>query len=115
MVGELAANLIDDVFYLRSVDLVKVKGKNKAVKAFTVLGERKDGLPPDKEKFLQLHEEAMAAFRGREFDRARKLFALALEIEPDDHIAGDFLKSATHYAEEPPPPDWDGVRVMKEK
>jgi adenylate cyclase len=115
MLGELTAELVGDVFFLRSVDLVKVKGKNKAVKAFTVLGERSAGLPPEKEKFLQLHEEAMAAFRAREFDRARKLFELALQLEPDDYIAGTFLESASHYAETPPDEGWDGVRVMKEK
>ena len=115
MIGEMAAELIRDVFYLRSVDLVKVKGKNQAVKAFTVLGEKKDGLSPESEKFLQLHEEAMAAFRGRDFERARKLFQQALQIEPGDYLAGEFLRSATRYADEPPPADWDGARVMTEK
>ncbi len=115
MVGELAAELIKDVFYLRSVDLVKVKGKNQAVKAFTVLGEKKDGLSPEREKFLQLHEVAMAAFRARDFDRARKLFEQALQIEPGDYLASEFRHSAMRYAEEPPPADWDGARVMTEK
>ena len=115
MIGEMAAALVSDVFYLRSVALVRVKGKNQAVKTFTVLGERKDGLSPERERFLQLHEQAMSAFRAREFDRARELFESALQIEPGDFIAGDFLRSAMRYSQEPPPIDWDGVRVMTEK
>jgi adenylate cyclase len=115
MIGEMAADLTRDVFYLRSVDLVRVKGKHKAVKAYTVLGERKDGLPPEREEFLRLHEEGWAAFRGRDFVRARALFGSALELEPNDYIAREFFHYAMRYMEEPPPADWDGVRVMKDK
>jgi adenylate cyclase len=115
MLGEQIAALIADEFYLRSVARVRVKGKNRPVKAFTVLGERKDGLPPQKQEFLRLYEEAMAAFWARDFVRACPLFDAALKIEPEDFLAGEYHHSAVQFAKEPPPADWDGVRTMTEK
>jgi adenylate cyclase len=115
MLGEQIAELVTDVFFLRSVARVQVKGRTHAVKTFTVLGEKKDGLPPQKEKFLRLHEEAMAAFWSRDFERAGALFNQALELEPEDFLATEYRKSALLYAQQPPPADWDGVRVMTEK
>ncbi len=56
----------------------------------------------------------MPSARNNSISR-KKLFESALEIEPDDYLAGDYRRSAMRYAEEPPPADWDGVRVMTEK
>ncbi len=115
MLGEKVAALVEDAFYLRSVAVVVVKGKSEPVKTFTVLGEKKEALPPPKLEFLRLHEEGIAAFRGREFERARKLFEQALELEPDDYIAQTYLKSSAHFAAHPPGADWNGVEIMTEK
>ena len=115
LIGEQVAELVGDYFHLRSIGLVQVKGKTKAVQVFTVLGEKAEPLPPEKEKFLGLHEEAMASFRRREFTRARELFEEALKTEPGDYVADLYLESSRTYEKTPPDADWNGVRVMTEK
>ena len=115
IVGETVADLVRDRFHLRSVHVVQVKGKLKSVQAFTVLGEKSEALPAAREKFLALYEEGVSLFRGREFARARELFAQALELEPDDFLAAMYREDSSEFVKNPPDADWTGVRVMTRK
>ncbi len=115
ILGESVADLVRDEFYLRSVDVVQVKGKMQAVKAFTVLGEKSEPLPPGLPRFLELYEEGVSLFRKREFVRAKELFAQALEILPDDYLAADYLESCAELMANPPEDSWTGIKVMTRK
>jgi adenylate cyclase len=115
IVGESVADLVRDQFHLRSVHLVQVKGKTKAVPAFTVLGEKSEALPWAREKFLALYEDGVILFRGREFVGASELFAQALELEPDDYLAAMYLQDTQDFIANPPDAAWMGVRVMTRK
>ena len=115
LIGEDLAELVRDRFHLRSVDIVQVKGKKRAVRTFTVLDEKANVLAPNAAQFLALHEEALTAFRTREFTQARDLFSRALQIEPDDFLAKQYLASCEDYILHPPDAAWTGVRVMKTK
>ncbi len=115
LIGESVADLVRDDFHLRRVDAVVVKGKKRAVEAFTVLGEKSVALPPDQAKFIALYEDGISAFRKREFDRAQELFAQALQIQPGDHLAAQYRESCLEYLENPPDESWTGVRVMTKK
>jgi len=115
IVGESVAELVRDQFRLRSVHVVRVKGKTKSVQAFTVLGEKSEALPAAREKFLAFYEEGVSLFRGREFARAREVFAQALELEPDDFLAAMYRNDSAGFIEDPPEAGWTGVRVMARK
>jgi adenylate cyclase len=115
LLGERVAELVGDTFHLRSVDFVQVKGKTRSVQAFTVLGEKSEPLPPDQQKFLALYEEGISSFRRREFARAKELFAQALQLQPGDDLAAQYLASSAEFIEHPPDASWTGVRVMTEK
>lgn len=115
ILGERVAELVLDHFYLRSVDFVQVTGKTMAVQAFTVLGEKTEPLPPEQQKFLSLYEEGISSFRRREFVRAKELFAKALQIQPGDYLAAQYVTSCVAFIEKPPDASWTGVRVMAEK
>ncbi len=115
ILGERVAELVLDHFYLRSVDFVQVTGKTMAVQAFTVLGEKTQPLPPEQQKFLSLYEEGISSFRRREFVRAKELFAKALQIQPGDYLATQYVTSCVTFIENPPDASWTGVRVMAEK
>ena len=104
LLGESVAELVGDKFHLRSVDFVQVKGKTRAVQAFTVLGEKSEPLPPEQQKFLALYEEGISSFRRREFARAKELFAQALQLQPDDYLAPQYLASSAAFIETRPTP-----------
>ncbi|MCE0496769.1 MAG: adenylate/guanylate cyclase domain-containing protein [Methylacidiphilales bacterium] len=115
LLGESVADLVRDVFYLRTVDLVVVVGKTKAVEAFTVIGEKSEGLAPEMQKFLETYEEGVRAFRSREFGRAAELFEEALKIQPGDLQAEAYLANCREFIRNPPDEAWTGVRVMTKK
>jgi adenylate cyclase len=115
LIGETVADLVRDKFYLRSIDLVVVKGKTKPVEVFNVVGEKTVELSPMNQRFLPLYEEGIRLFRAHEFARAREQFEQALQVVPGDHMSEEYLKSCLAYIEEPPGADWTGVRVMKTK
>jgi adenylate cyclase len=115
LLGESVADLVRDQFHLRSVDVVQVKGRTQAVKTFTVLGEKSEALTSIQQRFLSLHEDGIAAFRERKFDRARDLFAQTLQLGPGDFLASEYLSSASAFISNPPDASWTGIRVMTSK
>jgi adenylate cyclase len=115
LIGESVAALVRDQFHLKTADLVKAKGKNRAVEIFAVLGERTTPLPAEEQKFLALYEEGIVQMRKREFETAKRLFEEALQIQPDDFLAQHHLKACLDYIETPPDDSWTGVRVMTKK
>ena len=61
------------------------------------------------------HGNAMRTYYELDFRKAKGIFKEVLNYLPDDFIAKIFLKRCDHYAANPPPPDWNGLEVMKEK
>ena len=50
-----------------------------------------------------------------QFAEARKFFANALKVDPDDGPSKVYYVRCKHYIDNPPPEDWDGVFVMQTK
>lgn len=115
LIGESVVELVRDQFHLQTVDLVQVVGKTEPVKTFTVLGEKTESLPAWQQQFLTVYEEGIHAFRGREFARAKDLFAQALKSQPGDHLAEQYRASCEAFILNPPDASWTGVRVMTKK
>jgi adenylate cyclase len=115
LLGESMAALVSDEFYLRTIDLVAVKGKAKAVETFTVLGEKTVELAPEMRKFLESYEDGIRAFRNRAFDRAVEFFTEALKFQPEDGQTQEYLTTSREFVRNPPDAGWTGVRVMTSK
>jgi len=57
----------------------------------------------------------LAAYRRQDWSRAADRFQQSLQQNPDDLAARLFLNRCRYFLKHPPPPDWQGVYVMKEK
>lgn len=55
------------------------------------------------------------SYKLADFETARTHFLKALELEPEDGPSKIYVARCSHYIENPPPEDWDGVFVMKSK
>ena len=113
LIGEDTARLVGDVFFLRKVDQLRVKGKTRPVEVLTVLSEEGEDLMPA--KWLILYEVGVRLYRQREFARAAELFESAAHLRPDDALIGEYLHRAQTYAAQPPGPEWSGVHVLSDK
>jgi adenylate cyclase len=115
LVGARASELIRDEFHLRSVALVRVKGKTKPVEIFTLISAKAE---PGNEEFigrLDIYEAGFRKFRERDFAQARILFSRFLESYPEDALAKMYLERALEYEEEPPDQAWNAVEIFKKK
>ena len=66
-------------------------------------------------KVLVLYNDGLRLYKERKFQDAVKLFKDVLQIEPEDGPSEMYVKRCKEFIEHPPPPDWDGVYVMKTK
>ena len=64
---------------------------------------------------LELFDQGRGAYKLMQFEEARKLFARALQVNPEDGPSKVYYARSKHYIENPPPEDWDGVFVMTTK
>ena len=113
LVSAATVEHLDQDFYFREVDLVRVKGKKHPIAIYEVLGE---GAPEGKlARFLELYTEALACFREGRWAEGLKAFQAAAGLNPHDALCAHYLQLTEKYAENPPGPDWDGVTTMADK
>ena len=115
LLGESAADLVTDIFPLQLVDLVRVKGKTKPNRVYTVLGNPREPLPENLRTYLARYNEALQHYRSREFTAAIASFHSSLESRPDDALAKIYIERCQAMLEKPPEAEWDGVFVMTKK
>jgi adenylate cyclase len=92
----------------REIDRVQVKGRQQPVILYEPLRERPLG------DLLSMHEQALSAYRGREFHAAEAIFAL-LEAEWPGILYPLYRERCRRLILEPPPPNWNGVQRFDSK
>ncbi len=91
-------------FLFVEVDMVRVKGKKKPVRIFTLL-EKGDKT----EEIKEVYEKALSLYRGAQFKEALKLFS-ELDFNPAKVMAERCRELLRN-----PPVEWDGVYTAKTK
>jgi adenylate cyclase len=91
-------------FLVVEVDMVRVKGKKKPVRIFTLL-EKGD----EKEEIKGVYEKALSLYRKAHFEEALKLFS-KLDFNPAKVMAERCRELLRN-----PPEEWDGVYTAKTK
>ena len=101
-----------DQFLHREIDIVRVKGKRKAVKIF----ELYETDPPEqidlKNSSRQSLNEAILIYRDRKFNDAIKLFGELHKKNPEDPLPILYNLRCERRLKIPPDDDWDGVSEM---
>jgi len=95
-------------FTTRLVDQVLMKGKSSPIRVHEVMGGHGLPLSAAEECFIRGFE----FYQRRDFDRAADAFEGGVDGDP---LCRVFLARCRHFADHPPPPDWDGVWVSSEK
>ncbi len=113
IVSETTKAAIEE-FVFRELDLVKVKGKNEPVAIFEPVGHRND-IEKSVTQELSAYRRALASFRAQDWDKAELDFFNLNRASPDRYLYQVYLNRITIYRNEPPPVNWDGVFVHKNK
>jgi adenylate cyclase len=112
VLGETTAAMLDER-PLIELDLVAVKGKSQAVRIFTLLpDEAAVAAPP-----LERHHALLAAYRGQDWEAAARLIEQGITEEARELAAvySLYRHRIEEFRQAPPPANWDGVYVAKEK
>jgi len=103
------------MFHTRVLDVIKVKGKSRAVKVFEVYGETGDAIDAAALSYYQAYQEAFTAYLSRQLAAAQAQFTQALCMRPDDPAAQAMLARLGSLNPDDLADDWDGSVALESK
>ncbi len=116
ILSESTASVLPDE-RLAELDLIRVKGRDSAVRIFTVLEASTEAAPAELDAVLARHRQIRAAYLAQRWEEAlalmtdagtRELFGLA-------PLYDVYRERIAQFRAEPPGPGWDGVYHAHEK
>jgi adenylate cyclase len=114
LLGETVAPLVKDVYVLRSVASVQVKGKTKPVEVFTVIGEDTAQVAPAP-PWLATYENGIRLYRQKKFPEAAAAFKECLQAQPEDYLSQRYLGLCDALIKTPPDQNWTAAEIMTDK
>jgi adenylate cyclase len=119
VIGDETAALVPH-WPLVEMDLVAVKGKSQAVRIFTMLAEAEPmpkGVKAEAPASYQEHLRLLAAYRTQDWRGALTIIGngIGQALPQLEGFYELYRERIQHFIEAPPPANWDGVYVAKEK
>jgi adenylate cyclase len=108
LIGENTAKLVEGSFLLREIDFVRVKGKEKPVRIYELLGILNTDLPEKTEKAFYYYAEGLEAYRSQCWPDAIDLFEKGQELYNVDKTF-EVMSLRCRINQRHPPTDWDGT------
>ncbi len=84
LIGENTAQLVEKSFVLREIDLVRVVGREQAVRIYALLAKASTSLPQAQERAFRAYAAGLEAYRERRRGEALELFNECLALWPAD-------------------------------
>jgi adenylate cyclase len=98
----------------RLVDWVVPFGRDEPVAVYELIDLAEDA-PPGRVAVAKVHDQAMQAYRQRDFSEALRGFLSVLANWPEDGPARILASRCAEYLEKPPPEDWIGATSVNVK
>jgi adenylate cyclase len=110
VVGQSTTMRAPDFAFLE-LDLLKVKGKTEATRAFALMG---DSALKHSQNFITLserHQAFLTRYRAQDWDAAETLSRECEQLNGSrlDHLYNLYRERIAFLRVNPPPPDWDGT------
>ena len=122
IIGEQTASAVPD-FATLELDLIRVKGKEQAVRIFALVGDDKVATDPQFKDLKLNHNLLLEAYRSQQWEQAEELLPVCAntlsKISGISGVSSGLYALYAHRIEEyrrsPPDPNWDGVYVATSK
>jgi adenylate cyclase len=117
VISDTVRELLNSDFVVRTVGLIQVKGRNRPLRVYEVLGEVTDTELSGKwrKEDVDTYEKAVDLYFRREFAKAMETLSPLAKAYPESHYIQKYMKLSREFQESPPPPDWNGVEIMETK
>ena len=103
------------MFNYRLLDIVKVKGKKKAVYVFELIDAENEPARSKKIETKPYFVKAVEYYKLQQFDDALSLFQEVEKIHPTDKAALLYIKRCQNIIQNGTPEDWDNIEIFKFK
>ncbi len=115
MISDSVHNRIDQkLISTRFLDFLAVKGKDRPVEVFEVRGYRANE-PVEWEKAAQYYKDGIDLYLKRSWADAIEAFSLVRQLLPDDGPAQVYIDRCREFSMAPPPKNWDGRYILRNK
>ncbi|HEY9616363.1 MAG TPA: adenylate/guanylate cyclase domain-containing protein [Microcoleaceae cyanobacterium] len=105
-----------DRIWVRELDYIKVKGKNKPVAIYELVELKSVDIGSELKQKIHLYHEGLHYYRDRKFRKAINEFAAILEdIDSHDKATLLHMDRCQYWLQNPPSDDWDGSWTLTEK
>ncbi|MCB9639328.1 MAG: GAF domain-containing protein [Myxococcales bacterium] len=102
-------------FKIRLIDRVRVLGRHQPVRIYEEYSSDPPAKKQQKDKDLQLHEEAVGLYLEGYFEQALQLFYQLSAGAPTDPVYGVYIARCEHFLQEDTRAVWSGVFRLQEK
>ncbi len=113
LVSEFTYDRVKGEFLCMEIDSVRVKGKTRPVRIYQLMG-RKDASLSQAETIRYFHQ-GLQFYKEQKWDKALEAFKTVSAMDKGVYAAQIYMERIAGLKSSPPPPDWDGVCIMKEK
>ncbi|HZL37084.1 MAG TPA: adenylate/guanylate cyclase domain-containing protein [Tepidisphaeraceae bacterium] len=113
LIAESTARLVEGHFAMRRLDMLRVKGKLKPLAVYELLCA--SPAHEDTNFRIRQYEESLKLYQSQSWDAAQAALSDLHTRFPDDLPAAALLARIVRLRGDPPPPDWDGVYIAKDK
>tara|TARA_R110000868_G_scaffold235273_6_gene489076 strand:- start:15946 stop:18084 length:2139 start_codon:yes stop_codon:yes gene_type:complete len=114
LISEFTRALIGDKFLVREAGLIKVKGRDEAIKVFELLGEAGEEGEAEKRKFITDFEKALILYYSNKLDEAASVFMEFTKNYGEDPLSDIYLSKIAYY-QAFPPEKWTGIHEQISK
>ena len=116
LIGQSTYEKAKNEIIARKIDTVAVYGKTVKEDIYELLLMNEDLRVTDDFEWIKYYEKALNLYKQRKWDNAINLFKKAImKKEQKDYPAMLFILNCKKFKDNPPPPDWDGTRIMRRK
>ena len=115
IIGEETSRIIENDFFIRELDVVKVKGKKKPTRVFELIGMKEKEKAASKFALLDDYFNGLAYYRDKNFKKSMECFNKSIECLPSDTPSKVYIERINYFITNPPGGEWDGVFEMKTK
>ncbi len=115
LISEFTLKQLKDEYKCRKIDNIKVKGKNKPVGVYEILDYHDEESFPHMNDVLENYHSGLSFYRDKNWKKALECFNIAKSLNPQDGATNVYIDRCIHFIITPPPEEWDGCWVMKDK
>ncbi|MBF0287988.1 MAG: HAMP domain-containing protein [SAR324 cluster bacterium] len=114
LITEATHHALAEDLLTREIDLVQVKGKDKAIRIYELMAFTQEASSSQK-MLSELFSQGRKEYLNRNFKNALQLFHLCQEKAASDQPTQIMIKRCQELLEIPPDDAWQGIQVMIQK